>query len=231
MKIKAVLFDLGNTLVKTWIPEVTYQNVLASLGINRSVEEIKEALSETEEEFKKSGYRSMYGKSNYTEYWEKWDSQVLRNLKVSRDESFAKEILTRWFDYADCAIYPDTKKTLARLKQMGLKLGLISTAYEEDITAILEKAHLEKSFFDIIIGANTVEKEKPHPDVFKHALKELNVKPEETLFVGDNIDNDYKGARAVGIRALLIEREGKSPESASDLEKIRNLEEIFKLVD
>jgi len=230
LKTRAVIFDLGNTLVKAWIPEVTYRSVLASLGINRSVEEIKEALSRTEEEFGKSNYRSMYGKVSYTEYWEKWDSQVLRNLGIAQDERLAKEVMERWFDHVDCVAYPDTKETLARLKLMGLKLGLISTGYEEDITAIFKKANLEKSFFDIIVGANTTKKEKPHPDVFKYALRKLGVKPEETLFVGDHIDNDYKGAIAVGIDALLIQREDRSQDNTSDLKRISTLEEIYKFM-
>lgn len=59
----------------------------------------------------------------------------------------------------------------------------------------------------------------------------MNVEPSETLFVGDHIDNDYKGARAVGIRALLIEREHRSTHDTSDLERVRSLEEIFKFIE
>lgn len=231
LKIRAVIFDLGNTLVKLdWMPEVIYQKVLASLGISRSVEEMKEAISRTEEEFGKSNYRSMYGKVSYTEYWEKWDSQVLRNLGIAEDGRLAKEVMERWFDQVDCVTYPDTKETLARLKLMGLRLGLISTGYEEDITAIFKKANLEKSFFDIIVGANTTKKEKPHPDVFKYALRKLGVKPEETLFVGDHVDNDYKGARAVGIYALLIQRKNRSLDNKSDIKRISSLEEIYEFM-
>jgi putative hydrolase of the HAD superfamily len=231
LKIKAVLFDLGNTLVRSWIPEVTYYDVLASLGVDRSIEEIQEALAKTEEEFKESNYRSWYGKATYIEYWERWDAQVLTYLGVFGSESLAKQIIARWFDHANCVTYPDTIVTLNRLKQMGLKLGLISTAYEEDINSILEKAGLEKRLFDIVVGANTIKKEKPHPDVFRHALSKLNVEPCETLFVGDHVDNDYRGARAVGIHALLIEREYKSPDNTYDLESIRSLQEIFKFID
>jgi putative hydrolase of the HAD superfamily len=228
LKIRAVLFDLGNTLVKTWIPGVTYQKVLTSLGINRSVKEIEKALSKTEQIFEKSNYRSMYGKASYIEYWVKWDSEVLKNLRISGDEYLAKEIATRWFDHADCVTYPDTKETLVKLKQMDLKLGLISTAYEEDITAILERADLEKNFFDVIIGANTIKKEKPHPDVFKYALAKLQVKPEEALFVGDQIEADYRGADRVGIHAMLIQREENNTNSSSELRTITSLEQIFE---
>jgi putative hydrolase of the HAD superfamily len=113
---------------------------------------------------------------------------------------------------------------------MDLKLGLISTAYEEDIDAVLERAGIAKGLFDIVVGANTIKKEKPHPDVFRHALSKLNVEPEEALFVGDHVDNDYKGAKAVGIHALLIEREHRSTDDTSDLERVRNLQEIFKFI-
>jgi putative hydrolase of the HAD superfamily len=230
LKIKAVLFDLGNTLVRTWIPEVTYQNVLASLGIDRSIKEIQEALAKTEEEFEESNYRSRYGEATYTEYWERWDAEVLTYLGISESESLAKQIIARWFDHADCVTYPDTIATLNRVKQMDLKLGLISTAYEEDIDAVLERAGIAKGLFDIVVGANTIKKEKPHPDVFRHALSKLNVEPEEALFVGDHVDNDYKGAKAVGIHALLIEREHRSTDDTSDLERVRNLQEIFKFI-
>jgi 2-haloalkanoic acid dehalogenase type II len=226
--IKAVLFDLGNTLVKMWVPELTYERVLASLGIRRSVEEIKEALAKTEEQFKLHKYRLTYGKVPYKEYWDKWDALVLKNLGVSEDRRLIREIQTRWYDHADCVIYSDVKHTLSKLKQKGLKTGLISTAYEEDINAISKKAGLKTNLFDIVIGANTIKEEKPHPDVFKYALKKLNVKPEETLFIGDNIDADYNGAENVGINALLIQR---TEAKTSGLRTITSLDDTFKYID
>ena len=79
-----------------------------------------------------------------------------------------------------------------------------------------------------MIGANTIKEEKPHPDVFKHALEKLNVKPEETLFIGDNIDADYRGAENVGIHALLIQRTGLK---TSGLRTITSLKDTFKHIN
>jgi len=231
VKIRAVLFDLGITLVRTWIPEVTFRSVLSSFGIDRRTEAIRKAIEKTEEDFRESNYRSRYGEVAYAEYWERWDARVLKHLRISQDEISAKEIAARWFDHADCSAYPETTSILNRLKQMEIKVGLISNAYEEDIDAILDKAGLEKKLFDIIVGVNTIKKEKPHPDVFHHALRRLNVEPGETLFVGDHVDNDYRGARAVGIHALLIEREDRSTTDSSDLERIRSLEDVFKFIE
>ena len=226
--VKAVLFDLGNTLVQMWTPELVYKKVLASLGIRKPVGGISEALARTEEEFKLQGYRVTYGKVPYEEYYGRWDSVVLKHLGVPDDRRLSREIQARWFDHADCVIYPDVKDTLTKLKRAGLKTGLVSTAYEEDIHAISRKAGLETDLFDVVIGANTIKREKPHPDVFRHALKKLNVKPEEALFIGDDIDADYKGAEKVGIRALLIQR---TETKTLHLRTITSLKGIFKYIN
>ena len=59
----------------------------------------------------------------------------------------------------------------------------------------------------------------------------LQVKPEESLFVGDKIDADYEGAEKVGIHAILIQREQNSTGNRSDLRTITSLEEILKFID
>jgi 2-haloalkanoic acid dehalogenase type II len=231
LKIKAVLFDLGSTLIKIWTPEMTYKNILSSFGIDRSTEAIKEALEMVEKEFAESNYGSGYGKVSYTKYWDRWDSMVLEHLGIPQSQISANEVLVKWWKYADCVAYPDAKESLERLKKMGVRVGLVSNAYEEDIDAILDKAGLEKRLFDIVVGVNTIKKAKPQPDIFRYALAKLDVKPEEALFVGDHIDNDYRGARAVGIHALLIERDDRSADDTSNLEKVKSLQEIFKFIE
>lgn len=103
---------------------------------------------------------------------------------------------------------------------MEVRVGLVSNAYEEDIDAILNKANLEKRLFDIVVGVNTIKKAKPQPDIFRYALDKLDVEPKDTLFVGNHVDNDYRGARAVGMHALLIEREDRSTDDTFNLERV-----------
>jgi putative hydrolase of the HAD superfamily len=231
LKIKAVLFDLGSTLVKTWTPEMTYRSLLSSFGIDRSTEAIKEAIEMVEKEFEESNYGSEYGKVSYTQYWDRWDSKVLKHLGIPQSQIPANEVLAKWWKYADCVAYPDAKDGLERLRQMGVRVGLVSNAYEEDIDPILSKAGLKKRLFDVVVGVNTIKKAKPQPDIFRYALTKLDVTPEETIFVGDHIDNDYRGARAVGIHALLIERENRSKDDTSNFERINSLQEIFKFIE
>lgn len=231
LKIQAVLFDLGSTLVKTWTPEITYRSLLSSFGIYRSTEAVKEAIEMVEKEFAESNFGSEYGKVSYTKYWDRWDTKVLKHLRIPQSQIPANEVLAKWWKYAGCVAYPDAKDILERLRQMGVRVGLVSNAYEEDIYPILSKAGLEKRLFDVMVGVNTIKKAKPQPDIFRYALAKLDAKPEQTIFVGDHIDNDYRGARAVGIRALLIERESRSTDDTSNFERIESLQEIFKFIE
>ncbi len=230
MKVKTVLFDLGETLVKIWVPEIVFKRVLYSLGIDRPIEEIREALARTDEQFSSPSYRSLYGKIPYREYWSLWDSHVLKHLRIPGCEKLAGEVSARWFEHADCEAYPDAEETLVKLRKMGLKTGLVSTGYEADIYAILGKAGLQKDLFDVIVGADTIGRVKPHPEAFKYALERLGVKPEEALFIGDKIDDDYMGAEGVGITPILIQRKVGEASKSHSLRTVTSLREIFQFI-
>jgi putative hydrolase of the HAD superfamily len=152
---------------------------------------------------------------------------VLKYLQVEENEELARVIHSKWMDFVDCAIYPEVREVLQGLKRRGVKVGLISNGYEEEINLVLDKAALEAAAFDVIVGVDTVGKVKPDPDIFQYALKKLNVKPEEAIFVGDNVEADYEGARNVGIHALLIRRTG-TPQS--DVETVKSLNEVLHQV-
>ena len=69
---------------------------------------------------------------------------------------------------------------------------------------------------------------KPAPAVFEAALEIAGVAPDEALHVGDSLDNDIEGARAAGIRAVLVDRSG-GPRPAG-VETVRSLEEVASLI-
>jgi len=229
---KAVLFDMGNTLIKFDVgsPEEVFHKVLASMGIIRSVDEIKRAFLNAEEEAKNLNLLSLFGKIQREAYWHKWDSLVLKHLSIAEGKELAKVVQSIWSDHVDCTPYPEVKMVLSKLKQKRLALGLISNAYEEEINLTLRKANLEKEIFDIIVGVDTIKKAKPHPDVFQYALRKLKVRPAETLFTGDKMEVDYEGAEKVGIKALLIQRT-EDAKKTQGLRAISNLEEIFSYIE
>jgi putative hydrolase of the HAD superfamily len=227
--IKAVLLDVGNTLVKYDYgrPEEVFRRILLSLGISRSLDDIKNAFLSAEKEAERINLPSSAGKIGCEDFWHQWDSLVLKYLQVGENEELARVIHSKWMDFVDCAVYPEVREVLQGLKRRGVKVGLISNGYEEEINLVLDKAALEAAAFDVIVGVDTVGKVKPDPDIFQYALKKLNVKPEEVIFVGDNVEADYEGARNVGIHALLIRRTG-TPQS--DVETVKNLSEVLHQV-
>ena len=230
MTIKAVLFDIGNTLVKYeyGLPEEVFQRVLFSLGISRSLDDTKKAFLSAEKEAEETDLPSLSGKIKCEDFWYQWNSLVLKYLQMEENEELPKIIHSKWMDFVDCTLYPEVREVLLEIERRGLKMGLISNGYEEEIDLILEKADLEKTTFDIIVGVDTMKKVKPNPDIFKHATSKLDVKPEEAIFVGDNLEADYNGAENAGIHALLIDRTEKQQ---SDLRTIKNLKELLSHID
>jgi len=230
LRAKAVLFDMGNTLVKYdyGAPEEVFQRILSSLGISRSLDEIKKAFSDSKQKAEYKQLLSSLGKIRCEEYWFQWDAMVLRHLKIDENEELARIIHSKWFDFVDSSLYPEVREVLSELKRRELKVGLISTAYEEEIQFILRQANLEKTAFDIIVGVDTMKKFKPNPEIFKYAISKLDVKPEESMFVGDNVEADYEGAENAGIHALLIDRTRKQQ---NGLRTIKNLKEILSMID
>ncbi|UCG35973.1 MAG: HAD family hydrolase [Candidatus Bathyarchaeota archaeon] len=230
MTIKAILFDMGGTLVSFDVehPGEIFQRALISLGISRSLAETKIAFLNAEKEAKDLNLLSSFGKMDREKYWNQWDALVLKYLGIAENVELARIVQSKWFDFVNFALYPEVKDVLMKLQQRGLKLGLISTGYEDGIHLILEKVNLEKATFDIIVGVDTIEKVKPDPDIFRYAIRKLNVRPEEAIFVGDSVEADYRGAKSAGLHALLIDRIEKQQ---SDLRTIKNLKEILSQIN
>jgi putative hydrolase of the HAD superfamily len=230
LTIKAVLFDMGSTLVKYDVEffEEVFQRILTSLGISRSLDDVKKAFLNAKREAKDINLLPSFGKMKCDEYWHQWDSIVLKHLEIVENEKLAGIVQSKWFDFVDSSLYPESEEVLIKLKRRGIKIGLISNGYEEEINLILEKVNFEKAIFDVIVGVDTIKKVKPNQDVFKYALNKLDVKPEEAIFVGDDVEADYKGAERAGIHSLLIDR---AEEQQSGLRKIKNLREIFTQIN
>jgi putative hydrolase of the HAD superfamily len=221
---------MGNTLVKYdyGLPEEVFQKVLISMGIFRSLEDMKKAFLNARKEAEDTNLFASMGKIERDDFWHQWDSLVLKHLGIAEHAELAKSFThSKWMSFVDSTLYPEVGEVLSELKQRGLKVGLISNAYEEEIDLVLEKVNLQKATFDIIVGVDTIKKVKPNSDIFKYAISKLDVRPEEAMFVGDSVEADYEGAENASIHALLIDRTRKKQ---SALRTIKNLKEILSQI-
>ncbi|HLC96455.1 MAG TPA: TIGR02253 family HAD-type hydrolase [Candidatus Nanoarchaeia archaeon] len=98
--------------------------------------------------------------------------------------------------------YPHTQYTLLQLKGKGLKLGIVTDAPR--LKAWLRLASMKiADFFDVVVTYEDTGRLKPHRLPFMAALKKLNVQPEECLMVGDMPQRDIKGAQELGIKTCF----------------------------
>ncbi len=233
--IKAVLFDLGDTLVYS-DPEETFRRILAQYGVSKSLKEVTEALIEGNKEFDIEKHE---GRSAH-EFYMHWNLIALKHLGIKgrKARELAEGVNAGWWKFAEFHVFPEVKGTLERLKRAGFKLGIVTGGFEEDIEMIVPRTGLD-SYFDVKVGVNTTGRRKPHPTAFRYALEKLSVEPSEAIFVGDNFENDYMGAQNVGIIPVLMKRNIKSNlrwytseclQLPPDVRSIESLDDIFEVL-
>ena len=108
---------------------------------------------------------------------------------------------------------------LGALREHGLKIGLVSNT-GRDLAAFVAHHALD---VDAAVGSGAHGKTKPHPAIFLSALGELGIRAEEAAMVGDSPEDDIAGARALGMQAFLVDREGRFPEAVGRLPDLRAL--------
>lgn len=120
--------------------------------------------------------------------------------------------------------FPDVVPALRELRERGVRLVVVSN-WDCSLPEWLEGAGLA-SLLDGTVSSAAAGEAKPGPAAFRAGLELAGVEPGEALHVGDSPEADIEGARAAGIRAVLLSRAGDAPggvESVSSLEQLPSL--------
>ncbi|MHC4571598.1 MAG: HAD family hydrolase [Planctomycetota bacterium] len=210
-KIKAVLFDLGETLL-------TYGKVntirLFRQGARLSYDFLK-SRGQPVGNFNYYCWRNLialrirHWLSNIT----KNDFNSLLLLRgigtkkgIRLDRQQWRHFAWLWYEPLSKIgkVEPNIAETLTKLKDLGVKLGIVSNTFVNGSS--LEK-HLEQlgilDFFSIRVYSYEFDFRKPDTRIFKAAAEKMGEKLENILFVGDRIDKDIKPARKTGMKAVL----------------------------
>ncbi len=137
---------------------------------------------------------------------------ILRKLGVHEHvEQIAWEVLQyehALFSRNNATLYEDVLPTLDQLQQMDLKMGIISN-WDTPLHAMVEELGLAP-YFEVIVASHDqrVRSAKPDAAIFEYALNTVSVSAEEAVHVGDSFEADIMGAHTVGIRAILLDRDG-----------------------
>ena len=101
-------------------------------------------------------------------------------------------------------LYPDTLSTLVELRQSGLRLGVVvNTSWPKEFV-LRDLARYELlSLLDVQVFSSDFGRAKPDPAIFRHAVDALGIEPSEAVFVGDDLEEDLLGASRAGLRTVL----------------------------
>jgi putative hydrolase of the HAD superfamily len=102
--------------------------------------------------------------------------------------------------------FPDAPPALAELRGLGMRLVCVSN-WDYSLPEVLERVGL-RGELDGVVPSAAIGARKPDPRIFEAALDLAGCDPNEALHVGDTRAEDLDGARAAGIRALLLDRDG-----------------------
>lgn len=103
-------------------------------------------------------------------------------------------------------LFDDAVPALDRLAAVGVRMGVVSN-WDCALPGHLQRLGVADRF-EVIAASAAVGAAKPDPAIFLHALGVMGARPADALHVGDRPAEDYLGARAAGLRALLLDRSG-----------------------
>ncbi len=227
--VKAIFFDIGSTLYNVEIKEcplwcTAISEKLRDLGINVSANDVLNAFKNAREELK------MLFAPNELWYLAIL-SLTLKKLGIvpkPKVTMIIYRVFTKTFSKS-FKLKTEAKEALKTLKDMGLKIGIISNSSSNDVVyEALIKDNLEE-YIDVLVTSQQISWKKPNPRIFHYACELLSVKPQEAVHVGDNPYADILGSKKAGLMAIQIITKNNKPSPYADF-VVHNLSEIPEII-
>jgi putative hydrolase of the HAD superfamily len=207
---KAVLFDAGGTLfrVRGSVGDA-YATVAARHGVTVTADEIELHFRAAFRQMPPLAFPNALPdelpQREFT-WWKQLVATVFTGARFADFDAFFGELFDYFADATAWDLFPDTRPALDALKARDLRLGLVSN-FDGRLIRICEGLGIAGSF-DAIVMSGRAGFAKPDPRIFGIALSALGVGATEAIHVGDNEREDLEGARAAGLRGILICRDG-----------------------
>jgi len=218
--IKAILFDLDNTLLDFM--------KMKNSAVNAAVKSMIFAGLNVKQEKAVEDIYNIYEEYGY-EYQEVFDLFLKNTIGKVDYKILAIGIISyKKAKESSLMLYKNVDKTLLKLTKMGLKIGVISDAPSREAWIRICSMNLEH-VFDTVVTLHEKGIHKPSPEPFKKAIKDLDVSPNETIMVGDWPERDIKGANQVGMKTAFAKYGDTfdTKNSGADYE----LKDIFDLIN
>jgi putative hydrolase of the HAD superfamily len=212
---KNIFFDVGNTLL---FPN--RERILAPLRA-KGVDPSLDTLHDLERRTKRDYDQLVKNRHADHSFWWMFYTRLLDESGIS-DDGVRDQLVDSTRQSANWDnIRPGTRQILDSIGSRH-RIGVISNA-DGRIHTVLANCGIADCFLTIT-DSGLVGHEKPHPAIFEAAFREMNAKPEESLYVGDVYSVDYVGATEAGMKAVLMDVSGAYREDG--LPRVESLEEL-----
>ena len=231
--LKAVFFDVYGTVADFQPSRYQVQSqACAEFGIEVTPEGIRQGYAAADAYMTEQNstnpvrLRDEEGKARFFGEYERLVLQG-NGVKVSRERAFQIFRRLQQIPYG-LEAFDDVVPVLRHLRSLGLRLGMISNINQggAELTASLGLT----SHLDFTVTSGEVGAEKPHPAIFRAALKRADIEPSQAIHVGDQPSSDVEGALGVGITPVLLDRDGNHP-CFNRCPRIESLRELPALVE
>jgi HAD superfamily hydrolase (TIGR01549 family) len=218
MDLRAVLFDVDFTLCRPG-PELSaerYARIAARHGLTLETSRYEEAREAAVLNLKRHP-ELLHDES----IWHRFTEEIFTGMGGLEEiaSECATEIEQGWSVSENFELFEDALPALEELRAARLKIGLVSNGIR-DLTEFVAHHRLD---VDAIVDSRSHGRVKPHPTIFQAALELLGAAPAEAVMVGDSLEEDVEGARALGMHAILIDREDRHPDFEARLTDLYGL--------
>ncbi len=198
-RIRAVLFDLGGTLVD-YHDYAHWCDLARRLFVPVDEEELAHAFHEVERE------TDTRDRPSYTEFWR-------TTLERAAGRPVDPPTARRYIDLLQKhpgfnRLYSDSRRCLETLRAGHRRLAVVSNSSSEArVRAILHETEI-LPYFERVVSSGTEGVEKPDPEIFRRTLQRMELPAAEALYVGNLAFTDATAAREAGLHGVWLNRDG-----------------------
>ncbi len=229
---RAICFDMGYTLLRHTPngPEL-YRRILAAQGHEFALELVAQAHRPAHELYIRATREGRDFEASMDlarEFWTEYNLLVLRGLGVEGERlaELGEAVFTSAWSADAWEAFPDALPALEELRRMGIPMAIVSNFV--DTLPSLCRQHGLTEYFDVIVASVDAGAMKPDGRIWDIALRRLGVPARDTWHIGDNYWADVMGARAAGLQAVFLDRDGVL--ANPDCARVSNLDELVAMV-
>jgi len=219
-KVKVVFFDVGNTLL--FPNRERIHAPLAARGVAAEKEHLRDLECRIKNQF--DAGMTANGSPDHG-FWWMFYTRLLSEIGLE-DDAMRDQLVASIRNSSNWdVILPGTADRLGEIARR-YQIAVISNA-DGGIEGVLRRCGIADCF-GTITDSGLVGYEKPHPEIFRQALKSMDCSADESVYVGDVYSVDYLGARGAGMQAILMDVPGAYRDKG--VPRVESLEELMTVL-